>query len=142
MVHSVFGDAVDCAAVTIRRRKWFPLHSRKVTMAPRGHLHFHPQGGTYCEDFAAAPLKRQALFIHEMTHVWQTQQRGSWYLITHRHPWCSYDYAINPGWTLRQYGIEQQAEIVKHAFMLREGGQVPGAPDLAVYRQILPFKFG
>jgi len=44
LVASVFGTAIDYAAVTIRRRKWFPFQPRKVTMAPRGHLHFHPKG--------------------------------------------------------------------------------------------------
>ncbi|OYX66575.1 MAG: vgr related protein [Sphingomonadales bacterium 32-64-17] len=136
---SVFGDAINCAQVTIRRRKFFPFQPRKVTMAPRGHIHFHPLGSVYCDDFASASLARRALFIHEMTHVWQTQTRGEWYLVINRHPWCSYDYTIKPGWRLDLYGIEQQAMIVQHAFMLREGAKVPGAPPLEVYRAILPF---
>ena len=108
-------------------------------MAPRGHIHFHPQSSSYCEDFSAAPLQRQALFIHEMTHVWQSHTRGSWYLVLRRHPWCRYDYAIKPGWRFNDYGIEQQAMIVQHAFMLRVGLRVPGAVDAAVYDTILPF---
>jgi len=139
LTRSIFGDAIDTGRVTIKRRKWFPLQPRRVTMAPRGHIHFHPQSSAYCEDFAAAPLQRQALFIHEMTHVWQSQTRGSWYLVLHRHPWCRYDYAIKPGWQLEDYGIEQQAMIIQHAFMLRLGLQVPGAMDAKVYETILPF---
>ncbi len=138
-MRSVFGDAVDPVPVRIRRRKFFPLQPRKVTMAPRGHLHFHPHGEAYCDDFATASIDRQGLFIHEMVHVWQSQQRGEWYLMLHRHPWCRYDYALKPGWTLGQYGIEQQAEIVKHAFLLGQGRAVPGAPNYDTYRQILPF---
>jgi len=140
-VRSVFGDAVDTAPVMIRRRKFYPLHPRKVTMAPRGHLHFHPKGTAYCDDFAAAPLHLQGLFIHEMVHVWQTQTLGEWYLVLHRHPFCRYDYALKPGWRLNDYGIEQQAEIVRHAFILRAGAVVPGAPKCDIYRQILPFNF-
>ncbi|MEN7537177.1 vgr related protein [Aurantiacibacter flavus] len=136
---SVFGDAIETAPVTIRRRKFFPFQPRKVTMAPRGHIHFHPLGSVYCEDFASASLARRALFVHEMTHVWQTQTKGEWYLVLNRHPWCRYDYAIKPGWRLSRYGIEQQAMIVQHAFILREGGKVPGAPPLETYRAILPF---
>lgn len=108
-------------------------------MAPRGHLHFHPLGQNYCDDFAAASLHSQAHFVHEMVHVWQTQTRGDWYLVLNRHPWCRYDYSLKPGWPLTRYGIEQQAEIVKHAFMLREGARVAGAPLLGQYRSILPF---
>ena len=137
----MFGDALDTSPVRIRRRKFYPLHPRNVTMAPRGHLHFHPLGDAYCDDFAAAPLHRQGLFIHELVHVWQTQTLGEWYLVLHRHPFCRYDYAIKPGWRLEKYGIEQQAEIVRHAFILREGGAVPGAPENDIYRQILPFNF-
>ncbi len=135
----MFGTAVDYRKVTIRRRKWFPFQPKKVTMAPRGHLHFHPLADAYCDDFSAAPLSRQGLFIHEMTHVWQTQQRGEWYLVLHRHPWCSYDYSLRPGWQLERYGIEQQAEIVRHAFLLRLGVRLPGVADPAAYDALVRF---
>lgn len=135
----MFGEAIDYARVTVRRRRFFPLHPRKVTMAPMGHLHFHPDAPHYCDDFAAAPLHHQAHFIHEMVHVWQTQTRGRWHLLLRRHPWCRYDYALKPGWRLEQYGIEQQAEIVRHAFLLRKGEPVAGAPPLASYETLLPF---
>ncbi|TIX50080.1 vgr related protein [Alteraurantiacibacter aquimixticola] len=139
LARSVFGGAISYEKVMIRRRKWFPFHPRKVTMAPRGHLHFHPHGQSYCEDFATAALHSQAHFIHEMTHVWQTQTRGDWYLVLHRHPWCRYDYSLKPGWPLTRYGIEQQAEIVKHAFLLRKGAKIPGAAPYETYAGILPF---
>jgi len=141
LARSVFGDALDTSLVRIKRRKFYPLHPRKVTMAPRGHLHFHPLGDAYCDDFALAPLHRQGLFIHELVHVWQTQTLGEWYLVLHRHPFCRYDYALKPGWSLAMYGIEQQAEIVRHAFLVRAGASVPGAPKCDIYRQILPFDF-
>lgn len=140
LARSIFGEAIDYAPVRIRRRKFFPLHPRRVTMAPRGHLHFHPDASHYCDDFAAAALHHQAHFIHEMVHVWQTQTRGDWYLILNRHPWCRYDYTIKPGWKLEQYGIEQQAEIVRHAFLLRQEVAVAGAPALATYTAIMPFR--
>ena len=137
---SIFADAIDYPRVTIRRRSFLPFQPARVTMAPMGHLHFHPHAAHYCDDFAAAPLHLQAHFIHEMTHVWQAQTRGRWYLVTRRHPWCRYDYALKPGWTLERYGIEQQAEIVRHAFLLKNGARVAGAPSLASYEAILPFK--
>lgn len=136
----MFGEAVEYGRVRVKRRKFFPLHPRGVTMAPMGHLHFHPHAAHYCDDFAAASLSKQAHFIHEMVHVWQAQTLGRWYLVLRRHPWCRYDYALKPGWTLDRYGIEQQAEIVRHTFLLREGAAVPGAPALSSYTGILPFK--
>lgn len=139
LARSIFGDAIDYAQVTVRRRKFFAFHPRGVTMAPMGHLHFHPLASHYCDDFAAAPLALQGHFIHEMAHVWQAQTRGRWYLVLRRHPWCRHDYALRPGLSLAQYGIEQQAEIVRHAFLLRERVPVPGAPPLASYESLLAF---
>ena len=139
LARSVFGTAMDYSKVTLRRRKWAFFQPRQIAMAPRGHLHFHPLGSAYCDDFSTAGLLRQGLLIHELTHVWQTQTRGSWYLVLRRHPWCRYDYSLKPGWTLERYGIEQQAEIVRHVFLLRNGVHVPGAPPLERYDGILPF---
>lgn len=139
MVASVFGPAVDPDRVRIHHRKWFPLQPRNVVMAPSGDIHFHPRDDLWCDDFSAATLSRQGLFIHEMTHVWQAQTRGRWYLPLMRHPFCRYKYTIRPGWPLERYGIEQQAEIVRHAFLLREGRLVPGAASLDDYRAIMPF---
>lgn len=135
----MFGNAVDCTPVRIKRRKWFPFQPGRVTMAPRGHIHFHPLSASYCDDFANAPLHLQGHFIHEMVHVWQAQKKGSWYLMTRRMPWARYDYALRPGWSLEQYGIEQQAEIVRHAFLLRKGMKLPGVGDPAAYEKLVDF---
>ena len=134
---SVFGSAIDYDPVRIKRQKWFPFQPRNVVMAPSGHIHFHPKSDLWCEDFGCQPLHRQGLFIHEMTHVWQ-HQKGIWLPLA-RHPFCRYSYSLKPGWPLKRYGIEQQAEIVRHAFLLREGAAVPGAPLLEQYRSVLPF---
>ncbi|ROT95460.1 vgr related protein [Altererythrobacter sp. FM1] len=139
LARTIFGHAIDYAPVTIRRRKFFPFQPRGVTMAPRGHLHFHPLGNAYCDDFATAPLHLQAHFIHEMTHVWQTQTHGEWYLMLHRMPWARYDYALKPGWRLEKYGIEQQARIVEHAFLLRNGAKLAGVADKAAYDVLVNF---
>lgn len=123
----------------MHRRKWFPFQPKNVTMAPRGHMHFHPQGANYCDDFYVQNLSRQGHFIHEMTHVWQSQQRGSWWLVFNRMPWARYDYTVRPGWPLERYGIEQQAEIVRHAFIMRNGGKVAGVGNPATYDLLVRF---
>ena len=136
---SVFGDAIDYSKVRIHNRKWWPFQPKRVTMAPDGDIWLHPKSGLWCEDFCHRPLHAQGLFIHEMTHVMQAQQRGRFYLPLMRHPFCRYSYTLKPGWPLDRYGLEQQAEIVRHAFLLREGATVRGAPPLEQYRSILPF---
>ena len=139
LADSVFGDAIDYERVTINRRRWWPFQPRCTAMAPDGHLWFHPRSPLWCDDFSCADLGLKSLFIHEMTHVWQAQKRGRWWLPLMRHPFCRYAYAIRPGRAFENYGIEQQAEIVRHAFLLRQGAPVKGAPDQNVYDALLPF---
>lgn len=108
-------------------------------MAPCGHIHFHPKSPWYAEDFSLAPISYRGLFIHEMTHVWQAQTHGKWHLPLRRHPFCRYDYSLKPGWPLRRYGIEQQAEIVRHAFLLRQGLALEGVGSAAAYEKLVAF---
>lgn len=108
-------------------------------MAPCGHLHFHPLSEHYCDDFAEASFEQQGLFIHEMVHVWQSQRHGRFWLLWRRHPFSRYDYALIPGRVLEDYGIEQQAEIVRHAFLLRHRVKIAGVADRKAYDQLVAF---
>ena len=139
LARSMFGGAIDYGRVRVHNRRWWPLQPRGVTMAPNGDLWFHPEGGLFCDDFCATPLHHQAHFIHEMTHVWQAQRSGKWWLPLMRHPFCRYGYEVVPGKPFARYGIEQQAEIVRHAFLLRQGQKIDGKPDRATYDAPLPF---
>lgn len=139
LARSIFGTAIEYGAVRIRRRKWFPFQPRGITMAPRGNLHFHPRSKAYCDDFSFASLALQGHFIHEMTHVWQVQTRGKYFLLTRRMPWARYDYSLVPGRPLTHYGIEQQAEIIRHAFLLRAGVRLAGIGDKRAYDLLVNF---
>ena len=139
LARSVFGDAVDYGRVRVHPRKWFPFQPGGTVMAPDGHIWIPPKSGLWRDDFAAAPLALQSLFIHEMTHVWQAQRRGRWYLPLARHPFCRYKYKVVPGRRFERYGIEQQAEIVRHAFLMRRGPSPAGAPAREELESILPF---
>lgn len=136
LARSVFGDAIDYGEVRLVRGKWWPFHPRNVVMAPTGNIHFHPHGELWSEDFAREPLVRQGLFIHEMTHVWQAQSRGRFYLPLMRHPFCRYRYTLAPGRPFRRYGLEQQAEIVRHRFLADRGMRLAVCPPAA----LLPFE--
>lgn len=135
LARSIYKDSINLDAVEIRRRKWWLLQPRAIAMAPMGHVHFHPDSPSWSEDFAQEGLGLRGLFLHELCHVWQTQ-RGV-FLPLARPPFCRYTYAFKPGLPLLRYGIEQQAEIVRHAYLLREGYNVPGAPALSVYEGML-----
>jgi len=139
LARSVFGAALDPAPVRVRRCRFFPFQPVGTVMAPMGHIHFHPQNGDYRDDFSTAPLGLQGLFIHELVHVWQTQQHGRFYLPLMRHPFCRYGYTFEPGKPFTAYGIEQQAELVRHAFLAAQGAPAREAPALAALSQMLPF---
>ena len=139
LARGVFGAAIDYGRVRVHARKWWPFQPRGVTMAPDGDLWFHPEGGLFCAEFCESPLHIQGHFIHEMTHVWQAQRSGRWWLPLMRHPFCRYGYDVVPGKPFERYGIEQQAEIVRHTFLLRRGVAVKGKPGLEAYEGLLPF---
>jgi hypothetical protein len=139
MAASIFGAALDLSAVTVKRRRWFPFQPRNVLMAPTGHVHVHPRSDAWSEDYSRERLALQGLLLHELTHVWQSQRRGKYYLPLMRHPFCRYDYAVRPGLAFERYGLEQQAEIVRHVFLLRNRHPFPGAPPLDQLESILPF---
>ena len=126
LARSVFGDAIDYGRVSIVRRKWWPLQPRGIVMAPSGNIHFHPESGLWSEDFSKENLSLQGLFIHEMTHVWQAQTRGRWYLPLMRHPFCRYSYRILENRPFARYGLEQQAEMVRHRFLEQQGKRAAG----------------
>jgi hypothetical protein len=52
-----------------------------------------------------------------------------------RHPFCRYHYALEPGKPFRRYGIEQQAEIVRHRFLANCNAPVTVLPP----PELLPF---
>lgn len=135
LLRSVFRDAIDYSKVRLVKGKWWPFQPRGAAMAPMGNIYFHPDGGGWSEDFSKEPLGLQGFFVHEMTHVWQSQAKGRFYLPLMRHPFCRYGYVLEPGRPFNTYGLEQQAEIVRHVFLAKHGGNPPVCPPAS----LLPF---
>ncbi|MEX6724426.1 vgr related protein [Parapedomonas caeni] len=133
----LFGDALDPAPVRLHRRRWWPLQRPGTVMAPDGHLWFHPRCPLYREDYSQAGRGLRGLFVHELTHVWQYQSGRN--LIAARGLFARYRYRLVPGKPLEGYGIEQQAEIIRDAYLLGEGAAPPDAPPRAAYAAVLPF---
>tara|TARA_R110002051_G_scaffold46820_1_gene93431 strand:- start:994 stop:1443 length:450 start_codon:yes stop_codon:yes gene_type:complete len=134
---SIFGEAIDYDRVMVFNRKWWLFQNPRVTMAPDGNLWFHPKSNLFCDDFCGSPRNIQALFIHEMVHVWQHQQGV--FLPLARYPFARYNYELLPGKIFSEYGVEQQAEIVSHYFLLKQGAQLKNGYRIADYVGILPF---
>ena len=78
------------------------------------------------------------VLIHELTHIWQFQNKGSAYIsdsawhqtkawITSGSRNAAYSPSIIPGKSIHEYTAEHQAVIVEGYFLTRSGGQTPGA---------------
>ena len=137
LCRSIFGQAIDYDRVNVFNRKWWLFQHPRVTMAPDGNLWFHPKGHLFFDDFCGSPRNVQALFVHEMVHVWQHQQGV--FLPLARHPFCRYDYRLQAGKSFAEYGIEQQAEIVSHYFLLKSGARLKNGYGIGDYQGLLPF---
>ena len=135
LAHEVFGDALALERVRILAspfaRAFVPGRwaGRDWIVWPRGRLP---------DDIAAAPLKTQATFIHELVHVWQGQQGVNLLLAKLK----AGDGRTAYAYPLEQCvwdgpNIEQQASAVEHAFRLSRGQPAPARA--AFYRSVVPF---
>ena len=133
----VFGEALN------------PKKVRVVTGAPTGGFAFvigrlmvFP---TPTSDFAAEDVLTQSWFVHELTHVLQFQTRPFWTLMS----WAkvavsggygvglpAYRYSIPFDW--KTLNLEQQARVVEHGWLLRQGVRTAAMPDGATAQRLRP----
>lgn len=135
---AMFGGTLDPARVTVRHARWFFLQPRDVLMTPAGAICCHPGGDTWRADFASEAWPMRGLFVHELVHAWQHQHGIP--LAWVRWPFARYGYRLRPGKPFFDYGLEQQAEIVRHAYLQLDGFTNPRWPPLAELMRVLPFQ--
>lgn len=127
LARTVFGDSIRYDDVTIHDGQFIGFQPKGTAMAPEGNLYMY---GCYRDDYAAGDPYARAHFIHEMTHVWQFQNK-----ILHpiqaaielnvRHMFnylAAYAYTLEDGKDLTDYNMEQQASIVQDYFLLKHEG--------------------
>lgn len=124
----MFGSALDAGRVRILA---LPFWSRAFVAGPG--LIVWPAAQA-AEDFAAPdiPLRTQAVFVHELTHIWQAQHGVRLILAKLRagDGARSYAYDLAGGPDFPHLNIEQQAMVVEHAFLASRGVETPHPPDL------------
>ena len=128
IAREVFGGGIAPERVRILA---VPIWNRAFVAGPR--LIVWP-AATARADFAdpATPLRVQAVFVHELTHVWQAQ--GGVNLLVSKikagdRP-ASYAYELVDGEAFLGMNIEQQAMVVEDAFRLSRGGKAPQSAEL------------
>ena len=139
MVASIFGTAIDISRVTIKHKKYWLFQPTNLFMSPNGHLYVNPSSDIWSDDYSREHWSRQGMLIHELAHVWQSQRKGKWYLPLMRHPFCRYGYQYKPGKPLESYGIEQQAEIIRHAFLRKHRHPAEDAPTWDQLKPLVRF---
>lgn len=90
-------------------------------------------------DVSAGSLEEQALLVHELTHVWQSQTGVflPFAKLKAGDGTAAYRYAHLSPADWRRMNIEQQASAVEHAFRLKRGGRAPWTAE--AYAACLPF---
>lgn len=126
LARSVFGDSIDYGTVRVSPEKFGGMDflPEGTAMAPNGNL-FMP--GCYCNDYSAKDIYTQGLFIHEMTHVWQYQNKvlapiveAAKLNVKYKFNYnAAYAYALDAKKDLLDYNMEQQASIVQDYFVLK-----------------------
>lgn len=124
LCQGVFGDLIDYSQVRIMNHLFVPWQSPWVVMAPCGDIHAHNRH--YKADYSQASLAYQALFIHEMTHIFQYQQhinvllKGAIlqmaYFISFK-KYNPYTYTLKSKKPFWEYNIEQQGDIARDIFL-------------------------
>lgn len=131
----VFGDALAMDGIRIVSS---PLSRAFVPGRWFGRDLIVWPGRSLPANIAAAPVKVQATFIHELVHVWQAQQGVNLLLAKLKagDSRAAYAYPLDQcAWD--GLNIEQQASAVEHAFRLSRGQAAPARA--AFYRAVVPF---
>ncbi|RZT38459.1 hypothetical protein [Cupriavidus agavae] len=135
LARQVFADAVDYASVVVHRRNFVFWQGGRYIVTPNGQIYLGRKL-RWIDDFSQGGLALQALFIHEMTHVWQYQRgvnvlwRGAWEQVRHFLGFNQYRYRLERGKALSDYKLEQQGDILRDFFLSRHGQSAPyGAAD-------------
>lgn len=119
----MFGAALDAAQVRLLA---IPVWNRAFVAGPRWIVW---PAATLPADFAGpeVPVGLQAVFVHELTHVWQAQRGVSLILgkIKAGDSPASYAYDLLGDRTFAAMNIEQQAMVVEHAFLAARGADTP-----------------
>lgn len=137
LAERAFGDSLGLETVRFLKSPW-PFDRAFVAGRWFGRDWIVWPGRSLPRDIARAPLRLQATFIHELTHVWQAQQGVN--LLTGKlragdKP-SSYEYPVGMDCDWGDLNIEQQAMVVEHRFQLTRGQRTPA--DQAFYDRVCP----
>ncbi len=121
----VFKDQLDYDKIKIHNKKFIFFQPDNSGMAPNGDIYI--VGCCYSDDYGKADNGAKKFFIHEMTHVWQKQNKildpileAVKEQIKHKFNYAqAYCYKIEGEQDFLSFGMEQQASIVEEYYALK-----------------------
>lgn len=123
MARTIFRGAVDYHKVKVHHGGWWVFAGMQNTaVTPNGEMYYPASTEYYREDFANTGNDRdKALFMHEMTHVWQYQLgypvKRKGLTVTSRGE-SAYRYILSERLGFSDYNMEQQGEIISDYYLI------------------------
>ncbi|MBO7554985.1 MAG: type IV secretion protein Rhs [Neisseriaceae bacterium] len=129
LVQSIFADSIDCTNIKIYAVPfdWLKLNT---AMSFGGHIYFPRR--YFCKDFTQQNMAMKRWFVHEITHIWQSQNGfpvlfagvliflsgGYFFQAAYR-----YQHKIKTHKTFAELNMEQQAEVIADFFTTPDTAQ-------------------
>jgi len=125
IARQVFGDSLNYEAVKIHDGAFVFFQPHHSGMTPNGEIYAHD---CFKADFSQGDANDRAFFIHEMTHVWQYQNKvlnpiTEAIKLNFKHKFnyaAAYEFQLDDKKDLTDYNMEQQASIVAEYFQVKE----------------------
>ncbi|WP_223533285.1 DUF2345 domain-containing protein, partial [Pseudomonas sp. GL-RE-20] len=134
MARTVFKDAVNYSKVKVHHGGWWLFVGfQNTAVTPNGEMYYPESTKYYRDDFSSTKDDRdKALFMHEMTHVWQYQlgypvkKKG---LTVSSRGAEAYEYSLFNDGKFSNYNMEQQGEIISDYYIICVVGNPLGVWD-------------
>lgn len=144
MAREVFGDALRYDSVRIWARPVRRFDRAFVAGRWFGRDWIVWPAASLLPDYSApdVPVRRAAVLIHELVHVWQAQQGLNllWAKLKAGDGPAAYAYELRDDTVWERLNLEQQAMAVEDEFRRRRAGEADLAAASALYRRLSPFE--
>ncbi|WP_137807876.1 type VI secretion system Vgr family protein [Pseudomonas sp. G(2018)] len=140
MAKTVFKNSVDYSKVKIHHGGWWLFFGfQNTAVTPNGEMYFPESTHYYKDDFSnTGDNRHKALFMHEMTHVWQYQLgypiKKAGLTVSSRGA-AAYEYTLSEQSKLSSYNMEQQGEIISDYYIICIVGDARAVWNMNNYRK-------
>ncbi|MCE9507036.1 MAG: hypothetical protein K8R48_01810 [Alphaproteobacteria bacterium] len=127
LAKTIFGNSIDYAAIKVLDQPTSSLQPSNTSMVVGNNIYMHKN---YRDDFAQSSPFSRCLFIHEMTHIWQGQNKlfnqvlaVAELQLKHKFNYAAaYYFNLDGAKDLTDYGLEQQAAIIEEYYLIKHAG--------------------